>query len=175
MTMPIGLRTYLEKTHIKYSLVSHVPARSSQYAASLLHLPGKEVAKTVVLRAGKRFLLAVLPGSYHINLEKLAVVVGAPVELVGEQECHKLFPDCQPGAVPPFGEVYGLPVYLDDALSENPEIIFCAGTLTESIRMRYADLVRLAIPRICSFAERGEIAGEKAMADLVPFEEGGGK
>ena len=92
MTMPASLRTYLKKTHIKYSLVPHVPARSSQYAASLVHLPGKEVAKTVVLRAGKRDLLAVLPGSYHINLENLAAVAGAPVELVGERGCYELFP-----------------------------------------------------------------------------------
>jgi len=175
MTMPASLRTYLEETHVKYSLVPHPPARSSQYAASLLHLPGKEVAKTVVLRAGKRFLLAVLPGSYHINLEKLASMAGAPVELVGEAECHKLFPDCQPGAVPPLGEVYGLPVYLDGALFENPEIVFCAGTLTDSIRMSNADLIRLAKPRIGSFAEKGEIAGEETTADLVPFDEGGGK
>ena len=175
MTMPASLRTHLEKTHIKYSLVSHVPARSSQYAASLLHRPGKEVAKTVVLRAGKRVLLAVLPGSYHINLEKLAAVAGAPVELVGERECYKLFPDCQPGAIPPFGEVYGLPVYLDGTLSENPEIVFCAGTLSDGIRMGNADFVRLAKPRICSFAEKGEIARENATADLVPFEEGGSK
>lgn len=173
--MPASLRTHLEKMHIKYFLVSHVPARSSQYAASLLHLPGKEVAKTVVLRAGKCVVLAVLPGSYHINLEKLAAVAGAPVELVGERECYELFPDCQPGAIPPFGEVYGLPVYLDGALSENPEIVFCAGTLSDSIRMRNADFMRLAKPRICSFAEKGEIAGEKATANLVSFEEGGGK
>lgn len=170
MTMPASLKTHLEKTHINYSMVPHVPARSSQYAAALLHIPGKEVAKTVVLRTGKRILLAVLPSSYHINLEKLAAAAGAPVELVGEQECNKLFPDCQPGAVPPFGELYGLPVYVDAALAENPEIVFCAGTLSDGIRLGNLDFVRLAKPRVCSFAEKGEIVGEK-----VSFEEGGGK
>jgi Ala-tRNA(Pro) deacylase len=93
MTMPTSLKTHLEKTHINYSMVPHLPARSSQYAAALLHIPGKEVAKTVVLQAGKRILLAVLPSSYHINLKKLTAAVGAPVELVGEQECIKLFPE----------------------------------------------------------------------------------
>jgi Ala-tRNA(Pro) deacylase len=175
MAMPNSLRTHLEKTHTNYSVLSHVPARSSQYAASLLHVPGKEIAKTVVLRAGERSLLAVLPSSYHINLEKLAAVVGAQVELVEEQECYKLFPDCQPGAVPPFGEIYGLPVYMEIALAEDPEIVFCAGTLTDDIRMANADFVHLARPQVCSFAERGEVTRKEVPDAGLSLERGGGK
>lgn len=174
MTIPSSVRTHLEKSHTHYSLVAHQPARSSQYAASLLHVPGKEIAKSVVLRAGEKMLIAVLPASYHINLKTLSTAVGAPVQLAGERECSNLFPDCQPGAIPPFGEIYGLPVYLDRSLAEDQEVIFCAGTLSDGIRMNYADFVRLAKPEICSFAEEGEISAKKSPLDDALFE-GGGK
>ena len=174
MTIPARLKAHLEQAHASYAPVTHVPARSSQYAASVLHVPGKDVAKTVVLRSGAQILLAVLPASYHVNLHKLAATVGAPVELVDERECYKLFPDCQSGAVPPFGELYGLPVYLDEALAEDPEIIFSAGTLSDGIRMGNADFVHLVRPRICSFAEKGEVAAKHVPGNFY-FERGGGK
>jgi Ala-tRNA(Pro) deacylase len=174
MTIPTRLKAHLEQSHTPFTPVTHVPARSSKYTAAVLHVPGKEVAKTVVLRSGEQILLAVLPASYHVNLHKLAAVVGAPVELIDERECYKLFPDCQPGAVPPFGELYGLPVYLDEALADDPEIVFSAGTLSDGIRMGNADFVHLVKPRICAFAEVGEV-----MAKHVPEESyrerGGGK
>jgi Ala-tRNA(Pro) deacylase len=132
------------------------------------------VAKTVILRAGQQVLLAVLPASYHVNLAKLAALVGTPVELVDERQCNKLFPDCQPGAVPPFGELYGLPVYLDEALADDPEIIFSAGTLSDGIRMGNADFVHLAKPRICSFADKGELI-TKRVPESTRVELGGSK
>lgn len=154
MTMPAHLKSHLESAHIPYSLISHVPTSGSQYSAMVLHVPGKEVAKTIVLHAGKTKLLAVLPASFHINLKKLADIVGSPLELLEERQYNKLFPDCEPGAVPPFGELYHLPVYLDQALAEDSEIIFNAGTHTDAIRMRNADFVRLVKPQICSFADK---------------------
>jgi Ala-tRNA(Pro) deacylase len=175
MTMPARLKAHLEQAHVSYTRIPHVPARSSQYAASLLHVPGKEVAKTVALRAGKQVLLAVLPASYHVDLEKLAGVVDTPVKLIEERECNQLFPDCQPGAVPPFGELYGLPVYLDETLADAPEITFSAGTLSDGIRMGNADFVHLVKPRICSFAERGNVVREDDLHDALSPQEGGGK
>ena len=175
MTIPAGLKAHLEQTHTFYTHVSHVPARSSQYAASLLHVAGKEVAKTVVLRSEGKVLLAVLAASYHINLNKLAAVVGAPVKLLDEGECYKLFPECQPGAIPPFGELYGLPVYLDEALAGSPEIVFSAGTLSDGIRMGNADFVHLVKPRICSFAEKGEVVWRASFEGNLRPEHGGGK
>jgi len=124
------------------------------------------------LRSGEQVLLAVLPASYHVNLRSLGKVIGSPVELLDERECYKLFPDCQPGAVPPFGELYGLPVYLDEALAEDPEIIFSAGTLSDAIRMGNADFVHLVKPRICSFAEKGE-AMSRQIRENLDFEPGG--
>jgi Ala-tRNA(Pro) deacylase len=175
MTIPARLKLHLDQNHIGYSPVVHEPARSSQYAASLLHVPGKQVAKTVVLRAGKQTLLAVIPASYHVNPNKLAAVmrVEVPVKLLEEEECYKLFPDCQPGAVPPFGELYGLPVYLDEALAEDPEIIFSAGTLSDGIRMGNVDFVHLVNPRICSFAEEGEVVGRAAWRNDPSLDYGG--
>ena len=175
MTMPTRLKAHLDQANVSYTLIPHVPARSSQYAASLLHIPGREVAKTVALRAGKQVLLAVLPASHHVNMEKLAGVVGTPVTLIDEQECYQLFPDCQPGAVPPFGELYGLPVYLDEALTKTREIVFSAGTLSDGIRMDNADFVRLVKPLTCSFADRGEVMRKGALRDVLAPEQGGGK
>lgn len=93
---------------------------------------GKEVAKTVAVCAGKRVLLGVLLASSQINLEKLSSIVGEKVVLMGEQECNETFPDCEAGAIPPFGELYGVPVYMEKALAEDPEIVLGAGTLSES-------------------------------------------
>jgi len=176
MSMPAKLRSHLEAVRAAYVPMSHIPARSSQYAASLLHVPGRQVAKTVALRAGKQIVLAVLPASYHLNLDKLTTMLGTPVNLVEEQECYRLFPDCQPGTVPPFGELYNLPVYIDKSLAAASEIIFSAGTLSESIRMSSDEFMRLAKPQLCSFAEIGEPAPPKAdVSEVLWREEGGGK
>ncbi len=154
MLMPERLESHLEQHHIAYSLILHVRAHSAQAAASIMHIPGKEVAKTVALCAGEKTLLAVLPASYHINFEKLSAIAGEKVQLMEEQECNEFFPDCEAGATPPFGELYDVPVYMDQALADDPEIVFGAGTLSESIRMGNADFVRLVEPKICSFAEK---------------------
>jgi Ala-tRNA(Pro) deacylase len=160
--IPSRLKTHLDNAHISYSLVPHVPARSAQYAASLLHVSGKDVAKTVAVRSGKQVLLAVLPASYHVNLHKLGTALGGPAELLTEPQCRQLFPDCEPGAIPPFGELYSLSVYLDKALAEDPEIVVSAGTLSDGIRMHSADFVRLAKPQIYSFAEKGDVTGRES-------------
>jgi Ala-tRNA(Pro) deacylase len=154
MGIPAKLKSHLEQAHVGYTSVSHVPTAGSQYAAMVMHVPGKEVAKTVALRAGRENILAVLPASYRINMKKLAAAAGQPVALLEEDRCNKLFPDCDPGSVPPFGELYHMPIYLDKALAEDPEIIFSAGTHTDGVRMASADYVRLAKPHVCSFADK---------------------
>ena len=154
MTIPRRLKEHLDRAHVSYETVFHTPTHSSDHTAATLHIPGIEMAKAVVLRAGDKALLAVLPASYHVNLRKLAAVVGASVRLVNKEECEKLFPDCEPDAVPPFGELYGLSVYLEQALADDLEIVFSAGTLCNAVRMGNLDFVRLAKPRICSFAEK---------------------
>jgi Ala-tRNA(Pro) deacylase len=153
MLMPERLESHLDQNHVAYSLILHRPTYSAQVSASVMHVPGKEVAKTVALCAGKKALLAVLPASYRINFEKLSAIVGEKAMLMEEQKCSDLFPDCEVGAVPPFGELYDVPVYMDQALADDPEIVFGAGTLSESLRIGNVDFVRLVRPKICSFAE----------------------
>jgi Ala-tRNA(Pro) deacylase len=86
------------------------------------------------------------------------------VQLLEQDKCNELFPDCETGAIPPFGELYGVPVYLDEALAEDEEIVFSAGTLSESVRMGSADFVRLVKPKICSFAERAWSSSKRRVA-----------
>jgi Ala-tRNA(Pro) deacylase len=154
MLMPERLESHFDRNHVSYSLILHAPTHSAQVAASFMHFPGKEVAKTVALCAGEKVFLAILPASYHINFERLSAIVGDSVQLLEEERCDEMFPDCETGAIPPFGELYDVPAFLDDALAEDAEIVFGAGTLCESVRMSSADFVRLVKPKICSFAEK---------------------
>jgi len=120
-----------------------------------MQISGKEIAKTVVLRAGaqgEETILAVLPGSRHVKLDKLAAAIGKPVRLASEAEFASLFPDCELGAMPPFGALYNLPVYVDESLAKDAEVVFNAGTHHDAVRMRYDDFVRLARPKVCTFA-----------------------
>jgi Ala-tRNA(Pro) deacylase len=154
MLMPERLESHLDYNHIAYSLFLHVPAHNAQVAASSMHFLGKEVAKTVALCSGEKVLLAILPASYHINFDKLSAIVGDRVQLLEQVRCTEMFPDCETGAIPPFGELYGVPVFLDKALAELAEIVFGAGTLSESVLMSTADFLRLVKPKIGSFAEK---------------------
>jgi len=153
MLMPERLRSHLNDKHIPFSMIFHAPADSAQMAASAMHLAGKAAAKAVALQAGKREIVAVLPAAYRINFEKLSAVVGANVRLMDEETYSELFPDCERGVIPAFGELYGVPVYLDEALAEDPEIILSAGTQHDSVRLGNVDFMHLAEPQICSFAE----------------------
>lgn len=154
MLMPRRLESHLEVKHIPYSMIFHAPADSAQMAASAMHLPGKTVAKAIALRAGEHEILAVLPASHRINFEKLSAIAGAEVRLLDEETFSELFPDCERGVISPFGELYGVPVYLEEALAEDPEIILSAGTHSDCVRIGSVDFVHLAEPKICSFAEK---------------------
>lgn len=155
MTMSARLKSYLDGHHIRYTLMTHSPAYTAQSAAATLHVPGKELAKTVVVRAGSQTLLAVLPASYHVDLKKLGEVLGKRAEIATEAEFISLFPDCELGAMPPLGELYRLPVYVDESLAADDEVVFNAGTHRDAIRMRYADLVALSHPKVCAFSIKG--------------------
>ncbi len=152
MTISPQLKSHLEQAHVSYSSIYHMPTRAASFTAAVLQVPGKEIAKTVVFLAGDRPLLAVLPASSYVDLKKLESLVGMPVRLLSKEECRRLFPDCDVSAIPPFGELYGLPVYMDQALADIPEIIFNAGTRFDAIQMGNFDFVRLVRPKICSFA-----------------------
>jgi Ala-tRNA(Pro) deacylase len=154
MSMPRRLESHLSKHQIAYGRVFHPAIHSAQQTAAVMHFPGKEVAKTVALRAGHQEFLAVLSASHNVNFERLRDIVGERVHLLDETRCAELFRDCEAGAIPPFGELYGLPVYLDQRLVGNPEIVFCAGTLSEGVRIGNVEFMHLVKPKVGDFAEK---------------------
>ena len=155
MSICMRLKGFLDENQIPYSVMTHTTTYTAQGAAATMRISGKELAKTVVLWAGEEMILAVLPAPNHVSLDKLAAEVGKSVRLATEQEFSSLFPDCELGAMPPFGSLYNLPVYVDESLADDEAIVFNAGTHRDAIRMRYDDFVRLARPKVCSFAQKG--------------------
>ena len=148
--MPVlKLKEFLDSHDVKYVCISHSPAYSAQTIAASAHIPGKELAKTVIVKIDDKFAMAVLPASYRVQLGHLKVAVSAShVELATESEVEQLFPDCEMGAMPPFGNLYNLDVYAAEQLTEDEEIAFSAGSHTELIRMSYKDFESLVTPKI---------------------------
>jgi len=155
MSISIRLKGFLDENQIPYTVLTHATAHTAQGAAATMQISGKELAKTVVLWTGEEMILAVLPAPNHVRFEKLAAEVGKSVRLATEQEFSSLFPDCELGAMPPFGSLYNLAVYVDESLAADEAIVFNAGTHRDAIRMRYDDFVRVAKPQVCSFAQKG--------------------
>jgi Ala-tRNA(Pro) deacylase len=153
--MPIltKLSEFLDKNGVHYEVLSHRQAFTAQEVAAVQHVPGMELAKVVMLRSGTEFVMAVLPAPYRVDLERAKTVLGKPeVTLATEQEFKGLFPQCEPGAMPPFGNLYNLAVYVDQALTRDEEIVFNAGTHTQTVKMIYADFARLVQPKVVSFS-----------------------
>ncbi len=148
--MPVKkLKKFLDSHDVKYVSIIHSPAYSAQAIAESAHIPGKELAKTVIVKIDDRFAMAVLPAAYRVHLGHLKVAVSAShVELATETEVEDLFPDCEKGAMPPFGNLYDMEVYVAEQLTEDEEIAFSAGSHTELIRFTYKDFDRLVMPRI---------------------------
>ena len=146
--MPVRtLKAFLDEHGIKYVTLSHSPAYTAQEIAALAHIPGKEMAKTVMVKLDGVMAMAVLPASYHVDFDLLKEATGAAeVELATEVEFKDLFPECELGAMPPFGNLYGMNVFMASSLTEDEEIAFNAGSHTELIRMAFPDYVRLVQP-----------------------------
>ncbi len=154
MSIPRQIREYLESNNVTFEWLPHPEAFSAQEVAHSLHVSGKRLAKTVVLDADGRLVMAVLPASHRLNLHELKAPLGAKrLEMLPESELAKLFPDCDLGAIPPLGALYGIDVWVDRALAESDEIIFTAGTHADAVRIAYSDFVGLAKPRVGQFAE----------------------
>jgi Ala-tRNA(Pro) deacylase len=154
--MPITqLREYLDEHKTKYVSISHSQAFTSQEVAASAHVPGKELAKTVIVRVDGEVAMAVLPASYQINFDLLAEQLGtSKAELAGEQDYQNLFPACELGAMPPFGNLYGMKVYVTESFAEDEEIAFNTGSHTELIKMSYRDFESLVHPRVLKFSTR---------------------
>jgi len=138
----------LEKAGVRYEVLPHKEVFTTKEVAETAHLPGRLVAKVVVMRdAANNDLMAVVPASQHVDRAILHRLTGrASLELENEVELSKLFPDCELGAMPPFGHLYGMPMYVDPCLSVREHIYFQAGNHHELVRMTYRDFARLAKP-----------------------------
>ena len=155
MAIPRNIKQYLFHNNAGYSHKTHAVAYTSQEVAEVERVPGGEFAKAVVLKADERMILAVVPGDHVINLELLKTQVGcAKLLLAPEKEFIEKFPACEPGAMPPFGKLFGLPLYCDSALAKRAEIEFNAGTHVDTVRMTFASFVKLENPIMLSFSEK---------------------
>ena len=146
------LKNFLDLWRVPYQHHTHRTAITAQQLAAAEHVPGSMVAKTVIVKADNDFVMAVLPGSKRVHLSALRDALAArSLRLANEVEFQELFPDADVGAMPPFGNLYEVPVCAEESLARDEEIVFPAGTHEDSIRMRYEDFSRLVEPRVCSF------------------------
>lgn len=158
------MQHFLKLYRVSYSVIPHAPTFSSQLTAAAMHVPGADLAKTVVLQGKTQCYLAVLPASYQVDMSRFGQIVGEPVELASEQRIQDLFPDCELGAIPPFGKLYGLPTYIDRTLAGHGDFLFPAGAHSSALRMNYQDFESLSQPQISSFAVKGGERVRKATA-----------
>lgn len=152
--MPLRkLKEFLETYNIKYVTISHSQAFTAQEIAATTHIPGKQLAKTVMVKIDGTMAMAVLPASHRVDFDQLKKSTGAKrVELATEQEFKDLFPECEIGAMPPFGNLYGMQAFVAESLAEVENIAFNAGSHTELIRLSYKDFERHAKPKVIKFS-----------------------
>ena len=147
------LEAYLHEQKVPFEVQHHRRVYTAQEVAESEHVPGKRLAKVVLIWAAGGMAMLVLPASYRVAFEQLAAALGVDqVRLAHEEELAVAFPDCEVGAMPPFGNLYDLPVYVDPALAEEATIVVQAGTHTETISLAYADFARVVNPRVVPFA-----------------------
>jgi len=153
-TMPVTqLKEFLDKKKVKYVTIRHSTAYTAQEIAASAHVKGRNMAKTVIVKVDGKIALAVLPAKYQVDFKQLKKGCAASsVKLAKEEEFSHLFPGCETGAMPPFGNIYNLPVYADESLRKDEEIAFNACSHTELIQITYKDFERLVKPKILTFS-----------------------
>lgn len=154
--MPIGrMKDFLDREGVKYVSHRHSPAYTAQEIAASAHIPGRELAKTVMIKVDGKMAMAVLPASHRVDFTRLRQAIGAQdLELAKEEEFKDLFPDCEVGAMPPFGNIYGMEVYAADSLGGEKEIAFNACSHHEVVRLAYEEFIRLVKPKILNFSQK---------------------
>jgi Ala-tRNA(Pro) deacylase len=145
------LKDFLDSHNVKYVTMTHSTAYTAQEIASLAHIRGEEFAKTVIVRIDGTLVMAVLPASYHVDLALLKEASkGKKIALASEADFRGRFPECETGAMPPFGQLYGMEVFVDETLTRDKEIAFNAGT--------HHELIRLVQPKVARFSTAEEPA-----------------
>lgn len=146
------LKEYLNTHQIKYVSIQHSPAYTAQEVAASAHVSGRDFAKTVIVKIEEAPVMVVLPANRKVVLADLREILGADkARFATEEEFQKLFPDCEIGAMPPFGNLYGIEVCVAPSLAQETEIAFNAGTHTEIIKMAYRDFAQLVKPKVANF------------------------
>ena len=154
MSAVASIQDFLRDAHLVYTVVPHRPAFTAAAEAAATLVPGRDWAKVVICFVDGEPIQAVVPATMSVNLDRLLELTGgSDIRLAQERELGELFPDCEPGAMPPIGPLYGQPVFADAALAAEPAIVFSAGTHTEAIGMRWADFARSVRPIVGSFGE----------------------
>jgi Ala-tRNA(Pro) deacylase len=158
--MPLPkLREFLDSQQIKYLVISHSLGYTAQGIAAAAHVSGKKLAKTVIVKLDGILAMAVVPASEHVDMDRLKALTGCKcVEIASEKEFQNAFPDCELGAMPPFGNLYDMPVYADANLTEHEEITFSAGTHRELVRMHWEDMLRIVNPTVAELTYRSLVA-----------------
>jgi len=155
MSVTPSIQEYLRRSNVAYSVFRHMPAYSAQEEAAVAHVPGRDWAKAVVCFADGEPIQAVVPADRDVDLDRLAELArAAEIRLADESELDWLFPDCEHGAMPPFGPLYKQRVFVDVSLTEEESIVFNGGTHADAIVMRFRDFAMIAKPTIGVFAER---------------------
>ena len=153
------LEGYLREHQVPYQLQHHAQTFTAQKIAESEHIPGKMVAKTVIILVDNNMVALVLPASYRVDLNRVQAVLGArETRLAHETEFVTAFPDCEVGTMPPFGNLYGIPVCVERRLTAEETIVFPIGTYTDTMSLRYADFERLVQPRVMTFARAASVA-----------------
>jgi Ala-tRNA(Pro) deacylase len=152
MAIPTRLVDFLNQNRVAYEIIHHPEAFTAQELTAIEHVKGKQHAKVVMVHADGEQLMTVLPADHRLDLQKLDALTGKRTMLATEDDFKVSFPDCATGAMPPFGNLYGVKTYVDRSLTENDLIVFEAGTHSDAIKMNYADYARLAQPQIGEFA-----------------------
>jgi Ala-tRNA(Pro) deacylase len=152
MQIPRRLIDCLNENKAHYEILHHPEAVTAQRIAQAEHVKGRHHAKIVMIKAGDQHLMMVLPADHQIDLEKVEKAIGKPASLDTEHEFKSMFSDCAIGAMPPFGNLYGLPTYVDKHLTEQNYIVFEAGTHTDAIKMSYRDYEKIVKPEVRDLA-----------------------
>jgi len=143
------VKEYLDSQAVKYVIITHSPTYTAQEVAQSAHVRGKDLAKTIIVFIDGRMTMAVLPSTYSIDFDYFRKTIGAKeIRLASEKQFQDLFPDCEVGAMPPFGNLYGMEVYVDQHLTEDQEIAFNGGNHFELFRLSYEDFARLVKPKV---------------------------
>ena len=145
---------YLKHNNIQYEVIEHAPAFSAHEVAVVSHVPEKDLAKTLIVNADGKFFMVVIPADHRLNDHLMhGVFKVTHVHLAAEDDLRQIFPDCEVGAMPPFGNLYALPVYVDKALADDDVIVFNACSHTRSIRLKMYDFIRLVKPVIAELSQ----------------------